>query len=163
MNESYCNYCWAKLVDGCLCTEVAREIHCKAARERESKALQQKEATSSRKESRALKDYLKYVSQRIDYLKAFGSEDISNEYKYYVALKASLRAWGSKHQLFYKYLQGKLHFTDVQDLYGVSSRECARIFRSQRKQLLKYISAQEERLIAQYPHTNTDLSTEVSK
>ena len=145
MKKNYCDFCWAKLSDGkCLCNEEIRPKHCAAA-------VLRANAKAVDKELVGIREYMLYISKRIAFLKVFGNGERSNEYKYLRHLRKQILQWGKDHLIFYHYLCGKISLERAKTLYGVSEREFYRISARQRKNLITFITEQEEVLSKQYP------------
>lgn len=151
MSKEYCGLCWAKLSDGsCLCDEKKREKECEKARMR--LAQKRGENVSEQKELQSLRDYLAYIPMRLAYLKVTSSTAwTSNERKYYVELYNAIRNWGKSHEVFFKYLVGKINFQKVVSLYGYSQRRCTQMIKKQRKDFIDFIEEQEPLLRQKYP------------
>ncbi len=152
--EEYCQFCWAcyqhiKCIakpeeQGLLCEKAKARmgIPVKESREREIK---------TDGESTNIKKYLKYIPQRIAYLKMLMGDIPSNEYKFYCSLKKAIEQWGKAHVIFYGCLCGKITTKQAKSLYGVSERTLFRMMREQKKHLIKYIEEQEKLLSEKYP------------
>ncbi len=104
------------------------------------------------KETSGLKKYLTYINDRIMYLKMTGFGIPSNEYKFYNTLRERIKQWGDTHALCYAYIRGKIDMPQVQYAMGVSERVCYRMINNQQKDLIKFITLQEQILEEQYPH-----------
>lgn len=150
MMKEYCKFCWAKSSDKCVCVKENRLVNCKKAMERADTHV-----ITTNKEWIGLRDYLKYISNRIEYLKISKGDIPSNEYKYYYLLRKKIHQWGEEHIVFYKYILGKITIHQAKTLCGVSYRQMYRIFSQQRKNLICYIEEQENLLGGKYPYIPT--------
>lgn len=145
MTNEYCKYCWAKdSRGGCFAAKETRVENCRKAKMRANEKI-------NNNESKGLKDYLTYITNRIDYLKVFNMGVPSSEYKYYLALRKVISQWGKNHIVFYKYLRGEIDMDYAKSLYGVSEKEFYRITRLQRKKLIKFIEEHEKVLGEKHP------------
>ena len=95
--------------------------------------------------------YLNYVDKRIEYLKILGGGIISNEIRYWVGLKSSIKTWGKSHVIYYECLHRNLSLRQASNLFGASERTTARMFKKQRKELVAFIGMKEIELKALYP------------
>lgn len=159
--EKYCKYCWACYHGkSCIATPESRSKMklCEIAKARMSKATQKKPSKkkvaaepSKSNEISAVKEYIKYISKRISFLKSFSGDIPSNEYKYYRALQDAIREWGKKHIIFYGYLHKKIEVEQAKNMFGISESTFYRLIRPQCKQLIEFIDKQEEILRKKYP------------
>lgn len=156
----HCQFCWAYYQHTkCIAPPESREMLCKKAMERMAKtAIKEpvkkqpvKKQPKNKSEAEGLKKYLEYIQKRIAFLKALSGEIVSNERKYYCALREAIKQWGKTHVLFYACIYGKIGVKQAAAVCGVSQRTFYRIMSKQRKDLIDFIKAQECILGEKYP------------
>ena len=104
------------------------------------------------RELTGLNNYITYINDRLRYLKIVEDAVSSNEYKFYNALRERIKQWGDTHALCYGNIRGKIDMPHVYRAIGVSERVAYRMMDKQRKELIKFITLQEQILVEQYPH-----------
>ena len=151
----YCKHCWA-CYHGirCIAPLEARNALCEKAKARMNggriKECLQEQPTNDYKDVK-VKEFVRYISQRIAYLKILIGGIPSNEYKYYCALKEAIKEWGKAHVIFYGCLYGKISVERAKSILGVSESTFFRIMKKQRKDLIDFIEKQENILNVKYP------------
>lgn len=104
------------------------------------------------RETTGLNNYITYINDRINYLKMTEDGVSSNEYKFYNTLRERIKQWGDNHALCYAFIRGKIDMPHVYHAIGVSERVAYRMMDNQRKDLIKFITLQEQILDELYPH-----------
>jgi hypothetical protein len=104
-----------------------------------------------RDQSIKLKKYLRYVIQRVAYLKAGIYSCSDNQYNYFFNLLESIYEWSRHHKLFWKFLLGKLTLDQLKDLLGEPERQTFRYLQRQRENLINFIQTEEIKYYAKYP------------
>ena len=107
---------------------------------------------SKRKEALGVKNYIRYVKQRVKILRLKGINVSDNQINYFDALNKSIDVYMSEHKLFVKYLIGKIKYEEVKTILGISDRQVFRYLSRQRKLLIEYITAKEIELFAKFPY-----------
>lgn len=105
-----------------------------------------------KKESLAVKAYIRYVFQRVKYLKAGAvSCDEDNMYQFYLQLSKEIRIWLNKHKIWAMFILKRIDFEKVKNLLGLDERGTFRFFARQRKAFIEYFTKKEEELLKEYP------------
>ena len=148
--HEYCKFCQMQEYGyKCIASPACRSKLCAKAREYMRRAETKGEPQECK--AKHIKEYLKYISARIKYLKMFCGDIPSNELRFYCALRQSIKEWGKTHAAVYGYLYGKLSAKQVCGIVGVSARQFWRMIGKQSADLAAFIKEQENALEDKYP------------
>ena len=148
--KEYCKFCWAYYHStSCIASAETRPSLCEKAKKRMCPPVSEKEKTND--ENVNVKKYLRYIQNRLSYLKILSGDIPSNEYRFYQSLQKSINEWGKKHAIFYGCLTGKITTAQAKSSFGCSEKTFRRMMRAQKKSLIKFIEKQEEILSDKYP------------
>ena len=148
--EEYCKYCQMQYhKQKCIASTACRPRLCAKARARMLPAVTQGE--SPQNPAKGVREYLKYIAGRIDYIKRLGGDIPSNELRYYRALRKAIKEWGESHVAVYGYLYGRITAQQARGIIGVSERQFFRMLDKQCADLVAFIEGQEKALEDKYP------------
>lgn len=100
----------------------------------------------------ALREYLEYIPKRIKYVKTLTGGMITNEIRFWKALKLSIKHWREGHLICYEHLRGNLTIAQARNLIGSSERNVYRLLTKQTTEFINFLKEEESKFDKLYPY-----------
>ena len=98
-------------------------------------------------------NYIRYIRQRIGYIKSGILYVEDDERKYLITLYKNIIEYGKKHILYFKYIFDSIDYARLQALMGIDERAIWRYLEHQREKLVRFIQQKELDIFNEYPYT----------
>ena len=102
-------------------------------------------------ESIGIKKYIKYVKERVKFIRLSFVNCSDNQINYFDSLSNAIDEYAETHRVYIKYLSAKLNFNEVKNILGENDRQVFRYLEKQRKSLIDYLQEKEIEYFAKYP------------
>ena len=119
---------------------------------------------STAEQSIAIRKYIRYVKQRVKYIRNRILDCSDNQISYFNAMDKVIDDFANNHKLFMKYTLGKITFEEVKLILGEDDRQVFRYLKRQRELLIDYIQEKEIEYLSKYPfNDNAIINMEIDE
>ena len=104
-----------------------------------------------KKEVLAIRRYIRYVTERVGFFRSGLLLGEDNEISYYCTIKKEIVEFMENHQVFCKYVFGKIDISGAKKILGIDYRRVLRFLKKQREKFINQIQEAEIVAFAKFP------------